>query len=243
MTATPSPLRRTFMLRLTGRCAILALCAALLALAPEQFDALRGMNFFRQPSALHLLWLLWMFNMIAQLMPGRPCAPLGSQKLFARRFRPAGLHFDAQALRRHIVETTKSAHLVMLLWTALTLLIGALHCAGVLTDEAVLLIVVFFYVSDLICVLIWCPFRLLMKNRCCTTCRIYNWDHIIMFAPMVFVRGFYGLSLFAMSVVDWLVWELSVALHPERFWVQRNEALRCRSCTDKLCTQYCQKLR
>lgn len=31
--------------------------------------------------------------------------------------------------------------------------------------------------------------------------------------------------------------------HPERFWEHSNEALRCSNCTDKLCTQYCQKLR
>ena len=32
-------------------------------------------------------------------------------------------------------------------------------------------------------------------------------------------------------------------IHPERFWEKTNQALQCASCTDKLCTQYCQKLR
>jgi len=32
-------------------------------------------------------------------------------------------------------------------------------------------------------------------------------------------------------------------LHPERFWWQSNETLQCVNCTDKLCTQYCHKLR
>ena len=41
----------------------------------------------------------------------------------------------------------------------------------------------------------------------------------------------------------YIAWELSVVLHPERFWFMSNETLRCENCTDKLCTQYCQKLR
>ena len=32
-------------------------------------------------------------------------------------------------------------------------------------------------------------------------------------------------------------------IHPERFSEMTNVALRCSNCTDKLCTQYCQKLR
>lgn len=34
-----------------------------------------------------------------------------------------------------------------------------------------------------------------------------------------------------------------VLLYPERFWDGSNEALKCSACTDKLCTQYCRKLR
>ncbi len=32
-------------------------------------------------------------------------------------------------------------------------------------------------------------------------------------------------------------------MYPERFWDHSNAALQCAECTDKLCTQYCQKLR
>ena len=63
---------------------------------------------------------------------------------------------------------------------------------------------------DLICVLIWCPFRLIMKNRCCTTCRIFNWDHLMMFSPLIFMGGFFASSLVILSAVAWLVWELCV---------------------------------
>ena len=65
----------------------------------------------------------------------------------------------------------------------------------------------------------------------------------MMFSPMIFMGGFYGLSLFAMSVLSWIAWELCVLMYPERFWERSNAALKCSECTDKLCTQYCQKLR
>ena len=105
------------------------------------------------------------------------------------------------------------------------------------------MIAVFFYVCDLICVLIWCPFRLIMKNKCCTTCRIFNWDHLMMFSPLIFIGGFYAWSLFGLSLIAFAVWELCVLIYPERFWEMTNVALKCSECTDKLCTQYCQKLR
>ena len=65
----------------------------------------------------------------------------------------------------------------------------------------------------------------------------------MMFSPLFFSGGFYGLSLAFMAAAAWLVWELCVMMYPERFWDQSNLALKCSACTDKLCTQYCQKLR
>ena len=32
-------------------------------------------------------------------------------------------------------------------------------------------------------------------------------------------------------------------MYPERFWDHSNAALKCSECTDKLCTQYCRRLR
>ena len=46
-----------------------------------------------------------------------------------------------------------------------------------------------------------------------------------------------------MAIAAWLVRELAILIHPERFWEGATAALTCASCTDKLCTQYCRKLR
>lgn len=236
-------IRKTYIVRLISRCIILALCILLLVFHPIEFEVLRHGNFFRRFSVLHLLWGIWIADMAAQLVPIQKKVSLGSQKLFRQRFRPIREKINYQALRQYIVSTTKAAYKVMVLWAALLAAVGILYYRNVIRDTALFMISVAFYVCDLVCVLIWCPFRLILKNRCCTTCRIFNWDHLMMFTPMIFIEGFYSRSLLVLSFAVWLVWELCVLIYPERFWEFSNAALRCSECTDKLCTQYCQKLR
>ena len=238
-----SPIRKIYTARLVGRCIILLLCMLLYFTKPEEFQILQGANFFREFSVLHLLWIIWIIDMLYQLVPTKNYISLGSQKLFKERFKPIRDKINYQALREYVISTTRSAYKVFIIWSLLLVVIGILHYHKILNDVLLFMISTIFYVCDLICVLIWCPFRLIMKNRCCTTCRIFNWDHLMMFTPMLFVNGFYSHSLLIMAFIVWLVWELCVMMYPERFWEQSNEALKCSQCTDKLCTQYCQKLR
>ena len=121
--------------------------------------------------------------------------------------------------------------------------IGILYYFNIINEIWLFMFSTLFYVCDLICVLIWCPFRLIMKNKCCTTCRIFNWDHLMMFSPLIFCGGFFAISLVVTAFLAWLVWELCILIYPERFSEMTNVALRCSNCTDKLCTQYCKKLR
>ena len=238
-----SPMRKRYMARLVLRCIVLFLCILLCVIAPEEFDILDGMNFFRRFSLLHLLWAAWVIDMLEQIIPVGKMVPLGSQKLFAARFRPAGEKIHYEALRSYIIATTKAAYRVFLLWCLLIGAIGVLYAWGVIGKTGLFVISVVFYVCDLICVLIWCPFRLMMKTRCCTTCRIFNWDHLMMFSPMIFMGGFYGVSLVVLAILAWLLWEVYIQMYPERFWEKSNVALKCSECTDKLCTQYCRKVR
>ena len=238
-----SKTRKRYMWRLAGRIVILVLCLLAWIKAPETYALLEGMNFFRALSPLHLLWAVWVGDMILQIIPIKNKVPLGSQKLFANRFRPIREKINYDSLRSYVISTTRAAYRVFLLWCALIALIGLLYGGGYISRTGLFMISVFFYVCDLICVLVWCPFRLMMRTRCCTTCRIFNWDHLMMFSPLIFLGGFYAISLVVLALAAWLVWELCVMLYPERFWEHSNAALKCSECTDKLCTQYCQKLR
>ena len=239
----PSPIRRVYIAKLVGRVLVFIAAVAVYFLRPDWLGVLEGDRFFREFSPLHLLWGVWVLDMLWQLIPVKEHIPLGSQKLFRQRFRPIKEKINKQALKEYVVSTTRSAYKVLILWTALIAALGVLYYTHVINARHLFLVSVAFYVCDLICVLIWCPFRLMMRTRCCTTCRIFNWDHLMMFTPMLFIGGVFALSLLALAVAVWVVWEACILLYPERFWEQTNLALRCSECTDKLCTQYCQKLR
>ena len=238
-----SKTRKRYIFRLVVRSILFVACLILCFTAPQSFHVLDGMNFFREFSLLHLLWITWVIDMLQQIIPVKNKVPLGSQKLFANRFRPIRDKINQEALRSYIITTTRAAYKVFIIWCALILTIGILYWAGIIGKLGLFMISVCFYVCDLICVLIWCPFRLLMKTRCCTTCRIFNWDHLMMFSPLIFMGGFFGTSLAVLAILAWLVWEVCIMMYPERFWDKSNTALKCSECTDKLCTQYCQKLR
>ena len=238
-----SRLRAAYIAKLVGRCVILVLALLIWRFAPEHMTVLEGMNFFRTLSPLHLLWIIWLVDMLFQIFPLRRQLPLGTLKHFPQYFKPLREKINRAALTEYIRATTKAAYRVALVWCGLIAVIAALYFTGVFDRKVMFLISVFFYVCDLICVLVWCPFRLMMKNRCCTTCRIFNWDHIMMFSPLIFIGGFYAVSLVVFALICLAVWEAAVFFHPERFWPGANSALQCANCTDKLCTQYCQKLR
>ena len=244
MTGKPmSPTRKRYFFRLVGRCLIFVICVACAFAYPQLFTVIDGNNFFNTLSPLHLLWVIWVIDMFLQIVPIKNKVALGSQKLFANRFQPIREKVNSVALKEYVLTTTNAAYKVFILWGVLITVIAIFFYCGVLNKVGLFIISVFFYVCDLICVLIWCPFRLIMKNKCCTTCRIFNWDHLMMFSPLVFIGGFYAVSLFAMAFAAWLIWELCVMLYPERFWEMTNRSLKCSECTDKLCTQYCRKLR
>ena len=231
-------MRKNYILRFVGRVAVLLAAIAVYILHPASFSVLEGMNFFREFSILHLLWALLMLDMALQMIPSRRLIALGSQKQFKKHFQPAARVPDREALRGFVKTSNRSAGVILIIWIALVLILGSLYLLGFLDRGIMVLVSTAFYVCDLICVLFWCPFRVFfMKNRCCTTCRIFNWDHLMMFVHLLFVPSFFTLSLGIASVVIFLVWEVTFHRHPERFWDRSNRALRCISCTDHLCNR------
>lgn len=235
--------RKMYFLRLVGRIAVLFSAILIYIFSKDSYDTVYGLNFFKGFSPLHILWGLWVVDMILQLIPVKAHISIGSQKVFQSLFKPIKEKINYKNLKEYIKNTTASAYKVMVIWLVLTAVLSALHINGIIHKGIMILIATFFYVCDLICVLIWCPFRLIMKNKCCTTCRIFNWDHLMMFLPVIAVNSFYSWSLVVFAFIIWLVWEICVFTYPERFWENSNMALKCSECTDKLCTQYCRKLR
>lgn len=238
-----SKTRAFYFFRLAARVIIFIAVFFLYIYRKDAFYVAEGLNFFKAFSFLHILWLMWIYDMIQQVIPVKAHISIGSQKNFRTFFRPIKEKINYNNLKKYIKDTTSSAYKVMIIWILLTVVISFLHLKGIIDIAGMIFISTFFYVCDLICVLIWCPFRLIMKNKCCTTCRIFDWDHLMMFLPIVSVNSFYSWTLVLFSFAIWLIWEFCVFLYPERFWENSNMALKCSECTDKLCTQYCRKLR
>ncbi len=238
-----SKTRRKYVFKLVFRCIIFVACILLLIFKPEEFQIIEQGGFFKEFSLIHLLWIIWIIDMLLQVIPIKDALPLGSQKHFAVRFKEIKEKINYQFLKEYVTSTTKAAYKVFLIWVLLLAVLGVLYFTGVINNVWLFMISVLFYVCDLICVLIWCPFRLIMKNKCCTTCRIFNWDHMMMFTPMVFILSEFAVSLILIAAAAWVVWEACVMIYPERFWERSNASLKCSECTDKLCTQYCRKLK
>ena len=232
--------RRLYHKRFIFRCAVLIITAALLIFAPSQFDIMKGFDVFKHFSFFHIMWAIWMFDMVMQLIPAKNYWPMGSQKFLKQTFQPLKDYMKRsdEKFVRFIIKSNRDTLLIGLVWVALNGAIAAAYFTGLIGFRMLMLISAAFYVCDLICVLFWCPFRVwFMKNRCCTTCRIFNWDHIMMFTPLFFVPGVYTWSLCAVSLVIFLIWEFTFQLHPERFWDGTNGALTCSNCTDRICGQ------
>ncbi len=237
-----SNMRKKYFIKFIFRCIVFCLLLLLYFYRPESFDILKGFQFFKEFSPLHILWVLWVFEMIEQLIPVKNQISIGSQKLFASRFRPIREKINKKALKSYIIKTTKAAYRVFLLWCILLAVVAALYYTNKIGARAILMLSALFYICDLICVLFWCPFRLIVETRCCTTCRIFNWDHLMMVSPLALIPSFFSLSLLFFALIDFLVWEITIILHPERFAEITNANLQCSECTDKLCTQNCKKL-
>lgn len=76
-----SRIRRVYFTKLYTRISILIASILLYIFAPSQFDIVEGWNFFKKFSIYHIMWLVWVFDMVTQLMPVKNIA-LGSQKFF-----------------------------------------------------------------------------------------------------------------------------------------------------------------
>lgn len=183
----------------------------------------------QRPVILSVIWWTFAVEMVFRFFPSRFESP-GCQKQFAVNYRKSGRTEIA-------IQDNNATMLVALIWIVFNGIFGALHMTGILDDGIMILLCSAYSVCDMICILFFCPFQSwFLKNKCCCTCRIYNWDYAMMFTPLFFVRRDYAWSLLALSVALLVRWEITFYRHPERFSENTNEYLHCENCTEKLCS-------
>ena len=183
---------------------------------------------------MHLLWLLFMGMMILHIFPMEKVT-MALLKTEKKRFVPQEDYSEVELLR-FVQDQNAKAWKVMLLWLSFNAIFGILYLFEIIGVEDLLMLSVFYFLCDYICILIFCPFQtFIMKNKCCINCRIYDWGHFMMFTPMLFIQNFFSWSLFFTSCIVLIKWEIIYAKHPERFYEGSNKNLQCQNCKDRTC--------
>lgn len=183
---------------------------------------------------LYVIWGIYMATMIMHLFPSklRSMALLKSKE---EKYVEVE-NYSEIGLLRYVQDQNRKAWIVLLVWLIFNAIFGLLYVFRIIGEEELILLSAFYFLSDYICQLIYCPFQShIMKNKCCINCRIYDWGHFMMFTPMLFIKNFFCWSLFFTSVVVLIKWEIIYATYPERFWMGSNRVLQCANCTEKTC--------
>ncbi len=182
----------------------------------------------QRPLIISVICTLFTVEMIFRFFPSRLESP-GCQKQFARNYIKSGK-------TEITIQDNNGTVLVLLVWIMFNAIFGALYIMGVFDEGIMLLLSCAYSICDMICILFFCPFQTwFLKNKCCSTCRIYNWDYAMMFTPLFFVAKPYTWGLLILSIALLIRWEVTFYRHPERFSEQTNDYLRCQNCTEKLC--------
>jgi hypothetical protein len=222
--------RRYYLACLAARAAAFLFLVVYAAAAPERFSADLAAPLL-SPTPLALVWLLLMGSMVFRLFPSR-WESLGCQKAFAHRFQPTGRVPKAEELR----QADRGALRVLLVWAAANAVFFLAHWLGRLDDRAMVCLAGFYGVCDIICILFFCPFQAwIMRNRCCTTCRIYNWDYLMLCTPLFAIQKPLTQSVCILAILIFLRWEVTYLFRRERFFESSNSALQCRRCQEHLC--------
>ena len=182
----------------------------------------------KSPVVMAILGAVFAVEMIFRMIPSR-LESMGCEKQFARYHRQTE---EAEPQLQRASVTFR----VFLAWVLLNGVFGALYLTGIFDQWIMIIISLVYSVCDMCCILFFCPFQTwFMKNKCCTTCRIYNWDYAMMFTPLAFVRGMFTWGLFGLALVLLLLWEVRLHRHPKRFSECTNASLACVNCKEKLC--------
>ena len=180
---------------------------------------------------LGVIGLYFAVEMILRFFPSK-LESMGCQKQFAKNFQPTGKTLGVDVKKPSCVPVL----ITLAFWVLLNGAFGVAYYLHLIDDGILMILSLAYSICDMICILFFCPFQSwIMKNKCCSTCRIYNWDFAMMFTPMLFLPGIYTWTLLGLSLALVGYWEIAYLLHPERFLESTNACMSCKNCPEKLC--------
>ena len=134
-------------------------------------------NFGVETVLLIAIWLVYTVEMVLRLFPSKH-ESMGCQKQFKRNYEPTG----STEIK---LFSWKRTFLTALAWLTLNGIIGALYYLKVIDGGILLLISLAYGICDMVCILFFCPFHAwFFGSRCCSDCRIYNWDFAMIFTKI-----------------------------------------------------------
>ena len=212
------------------------LLGAALCLYFVDADRLDFTAVFKQGFGGVFLWIIWIslvLDMLYRLIPNRRIT-IGARKHYSCSYSAASESNDTSESLKGLHKGALSS---AIFWLAVSgTILFVLFSFNMLTPAAVLIVMLVYGLCDLIFILFFCPFqKLFMGNRCCTVCRIYNWDYFMMCAPLILFPGIYSLSLVLLSAAVLLRWEIALGKNPRFFIRETNGNLSCEACKDRLC--------
>ncbi|MFA5211350.1 MAG: hypothetical protein WC414_02485 [Patescibacteria group bacterium] len=187
----------------------------------------------------HLVWLIIIIGLLKSLLTIPKNISAG--KIYLKYFKenkiltPEKLKIELNLLKKEYNKKVfVSALVTLLVITSFLLFYSILN----LNELWIYVFVIFAIFFDSFCVAIWCPFRnYIIKNKCCNSCRIYNWGYLMMFLPLNLIPSFWTYSIIFLSILILIQWEYIHYKHPERFYEISNSNLMCKNC--KYSTGFC----
>ncbi|MCL1878726.1 MAG: hypothetical protein FWF80_07700 [Defluviitaleaceae bacterium] len=218
--------------KLVFRLGLLVVAVALNFIAPEVLDFRLIFQMGIESAFLWAIWLMIFVMMLFRIIPNK-LTTVGARK-----------HFRSSYLEVHNPKAAnpdmhKGAVKSALSWFGITAGIVLIFWGlGLLTPGVVVVLTIIYSLCDSFFVMFKCPFRLLyLNNRCCADCRIYNWDNMMMCAPLIVFPSVFSTSLFLLALAIIVLWEIRLIKNPRFFSREFNANLRCENCGEKKCTR------
>ncbi len=181
-----------------------------------------------------IITILFAIGIILRFIPNR-LESIGCQRQFAQNYQPT-------SEKQPHTQSIKKTVYVAIFWLIVDTIIATLYFTHIIDQYIVLILILLAAVCDNISTLLFCPFQCIMGNKCCHTCRIYNWDYAMVFATGILIIHPLTIILFVLSFALLIYWEIIYHRHTERFTENTNSALTCEKCTEHLC-KYKNKLK
>ncbi len=185
------------------------------------------------------LWLIIALELFIELFPFYN-KHLSSGKMLAKHYtkRLPQIKSDKVLIREK--NNTISRIIVGLIWFILMFVLAILYYNNAISEIHIIILVALFYLADVICINLFCPFRLfIIRSKCCVDCPIFNWGQLMNFIPLILIFHWMTISLVVLSFVIFLQWEILYHKYPERFSESTNKSLTCASCKEKNLYQNC----